>query len=577
MKLLALALYALLPFAPTTPARPQDELPELPDLKEELDRSIHWMRSKQHAPTGAYGTGVETTAWVVRAMAASPRRYQISDGPFVAGAVDYLLAHQAADGSIADAGASDEARMKQTRVATAALALVVDPGTRNGFNRAIAWLTTHGVDDPAAGEAPLETDKVKAAARVVELLARRNDDGSWEGEGGSVLATARNAYEIASCAGMLKPPKAAHDVHALPAFTAADAAAADAAIQKGARYLLSVAKDGKWGPPDRADAGITAMAIGALQAWPQPRPADVQKVIDDGLLWLASLQKEDGGIHQGMLANYVTSAAILALARSDSPKYGPYIAKARDYLVVLQSDEGEGYTPDHHYYGGIGYGGDERPDLSNLQMALEALSVSGLDKDHEAWDKALRFLQRCQNRSESNPLNLIVGSDVIVSGDDGGSGYMPGDSPAGYVTLPDGKKVPRSYGSMSYALLKGYVLAGLPKEDPRMQACFDWLQKNYTLDVNPGFEFAKDPSEAYQGLFYYFHVMARALDLYGVDAVVDRDGKAHNWRSELCGRLVAIQSKIDGSWVNSNAARWWEGNPVLATSYALLTLGEARP
>jgi hypothetical protein len=29
----------------------------------------------------------------------------------------------------------------------------------------------------------------------------------------------------------------------------------------------------------------------------------------------------------------------------------------------------------------------------------------------------------------------------------------------------------------------------------------------------------------------------------------------------------------DGSWINSNAARWYEGNPVLATAYAILTLG----
>ena len=40
---------------------------------------------------------------------------------------------------------------------------------------------------------------------------------------------------------------------------------------------------------------------------------------------------------------------------------------------------------------------------------------------------------------------------------------------------------------------------------------------------------------------------------------------------------MAMQSPEDGSWVNHNAPRWWEGNPVLATSYALLTLGAALP
>ena len=49
------------------------------------------------------------------------------------------------------------------------------------------------------------------------------------------------------------------------------------------------------------------------------------------------------------------------------------------------------------------------------------------------------------------------------------------------------------------------------------------------------------------------------------------------WRAEVCGRLVAMQSKIDGSWTNQNSPRWYEGNPLLATSYALLALEAALP
>jgi squalene-hopene/tetraprenyl-beta-curcumene cyclase len=130
---------------------------------------------------------------------------------------------------------------------------------------------------------------------------------------------------------------------------------------------------------------------------------------------------------------------------------------------------------------------------------------------------------------------------------------------------------------MSYALLKGYLFAGLPKDDPRMKACFDWVQKNYTLDVNPGFEAQSDPTAAYQGLYYYFHTMAKALDLYGVETITDRQGKPHAWRKELCGRIVSMQKKQDGSWLNENSPRWYEGNPILATAYALLSLDEALP
>ena len=71
--------------------------------------------------------------------------------------------------------------------------------------------------------------------------------------------------------------------------------------------------------------------------------------------------------------------------------------------------------------------------------------------------------------------------------------------------------------------------------------------------------------------------MAKSLALYGEETVVDASGKANPWRKQLCGRLVAMQKKEDGSWVNENAGRWWEGNPVLATTYALLSLDAAMP
>ena len=43
-----------------------------------------------------------------------------------------------------------------------------------------------------------------------------------------------------------------------------------------------------------------------------------------------------------------------------------------------------------------------------------------------------------------------------------------------------------------------------------------------------------------------------------------------NWRQDLALKLIQLQ-QTDGSWVNDNA-RWWEKEPVLVTSYALLSL-----
>jgi squalene-hopene/tetraprenyl-beta-curcumene cyclase len=553
------------------------------DVKPDIDGALRWMRSQQEAKDGSYASSVETTAWVLRSMVDSPRRYVRADGPFVARALDYLVSKQATDGSIHDANAPKEKIAEQTRLAAAALTLHADEATKPAIAKALAYIG----QDPASKEKPgpgwgdeaLPESKEELRTRVDAILKARGADGSWDGAGGKILVTAKNSVYLSRAASKLAPKAApaATSAKPLPAFEPSDRAKTLAALESGAKFLAGAGPDGKFGAPGKPDAGTTAMAIGALLAVPEPRAKEIQSCIDKGLAWIVSLQRPDGAIHDGKLANYVTSASIMTLARADRDEYKPVIAKARDFLVSLQADESEGYSEDQFFYGGIGYGSSERPDLSNLQMALEALSASGLEKGNDAFKRALKFLERCQNRSESNDIQIAEGSGVIQSGDDGGAGYLPGQSYAGYIELGNGVKVPRSYGSMSYALLKAYIFVGLPKEDPRMQAVWDWVRKNYTLDLNPGFESSPDPTAAYQGLFYYFHTMAKALDLYGEEEIVDAQGKKHAWRKELAGRLVAMQRKQDGAWINENNGRWWESNPVIATSYALLALGEALP
>jgi len=569
---------------PASDAVSQEPRPSeaIPSFKDELDLSVRWLRGTHDLTTGAYGGSVDGTAWVLYALAKCPRQYQAIDGPFVKRAVEYLLARQHADGWIADADADEAGRLAQTSRAAAALAVHVSAGTGPALGKAMQWLLARGVEAPDLGLPSGEVERGEALARSVALLRSRAADGSWEGPKGTegkVITTARNVAILSQYRAIVEPKAVkATTSRALPKFDAARRAEVDASVLAGARFLLRASVGGehaRWGAPGNPDAGITAMVAGALQAVPEPRPKDIQGAIDDALGWLVSLQREDGSIHQGRLANYVTSASVLALARR--PEFRGQVERARTFLVGLQADDQEGYSPDHPYYGGIGYGGDERPDLSNLQMALEALHVAGLPADDPAWQRAIVFLQRCQNRSESNDLRVERGGVTVHAGDDGGAAYAPGESKAGTIKLADGTEVPRSYGSMSYALLKGYVFAGLAKEDPRVQLLWKWLQEHYTLDLNPGFEVTDDPTAPYQGLFYYFHTMAKALDLFHEEVIVDGAGVRHAWRPELAGRLIAMQSQGDGSWVNGNAPAWWEGNPVLATAYALLTLEAARP
>jgi len=297
----------LLPLAASTQPVPQDE--KLPDLKGEIDLSIRWLRSVQDPATGAYGDSLEGTALVLRALARSPRHYVRRDGPLVASALDHLIEHQSEEGWIAEADATEAQRLEQTRAAARAFFLFVDGETTPALARSVAWLGRNGIADPAAGD-ELETPaRAEAAARAVRLLATRREDGAWDGKGGRVQATARAVLELSALYPVLRTKSAVpQGAELLPAFREVDRAQVDASVLRGARFLISAADDGRWGAPGQPDAGITAMVLGSLQAVPEPRPADVQAVIDSGLEWIASLQREDGSIHQGRLANYVTSA-----------------------------------------------------------------------------------------------------------------------------------------------------------------------------------------------------------------------------------------------------------------------------
>ena len=160
---------------------------------------------------------------------------------------------------------------------------------------------------------------------------------------------------------------------------------------------------------------------------------------------------------------------------------------------------------------------------------------------------------------------------VLVRSSDGGANYRPFDSKAGTVERPDGRLETRSYGSMTYALLKCYIFAGLTVDDPRVRDALAWLGKNYTWEENPGFE---TPELARQGLYYYYATAARALALAGAGATGGK-GIPDTWRDDLAARLLELQRE-NGAWVNE-VDRWMEGLPEVATAFALKALAETVP
>src|SRR5262249_14879726 len=150
------------------------------------------------------------------------------------------------------------------------------------------------------------------------------------------------------------------------------------------------------------------------------------------------------------------------------------------------------------------------------------------------------FVSRCQNiKGETNDQPWAAKTDdgsFIYSAAAGGSTKVT-DTPV------DGR-LP-GYGSMTYAGIKSLIYCGVGKDDQRVKKAYEWIQKNYTLESNPGM-----PKErAHWGLYYYYHTMAKCLEVMGVDEVVDAAGKKHDWRAELTAELAKRQQP-DGSWRN---------------------------
>lgn len=322
-------------------------------------------------------------------------------------------------------------------------------------------------------------------------------------------------------------------------------------VDRGLRWLRDhQLEDGSW---DHYP-GITALALTAFARSPRKYREDDGPFVRDAIEFLLECQKENGAFvsPDGELPAYNTSVCIMGLASLENPQYRPAIDKGANYLIELQADEGEGYESGDKFYGGIGYGSDLRPDLSNLQLSLEALKAADVPENHPVWTKAICFLERCQN--------LATYNDQPSAGNDGGFIYYPGQSYAGIT--PEGGL--RSYGTMTYAGLKSYIYAQLQIDDPRVQAALDWIKAHYTLDENPGLGKA--------GLYYYYVVFGRTFSVLGMRSIEDTDGNRHDWYRELAERIISLQ-KPDGYWVNENP-RWWEGSPALCTAYAILALSE---
>jgi Squalene-hopene cyclase C-terminal domain/Prenyltransferase and squalene oxidase repeat len=327
-----------------------------------------------------------------------------------------------------------------------------------------------------------------------------------------------------------------------------------AVVDKAYDFLKSRQKaDGSF-EPARGGPGPAALIAAALIRL--GKPVD-DPVVAKALAYLQKQVQADGGVYNRFLANYTTAIAITTFQEANAGgKYTTIIANASKFLKSLQ----KGGSADEQPFGGFGYDAKSRPDSSNTNFTIEALIAAGVPKDDPAVKNALLFISRCQNfPGEANKLEY---AKKATDDDKGGFVYNPADakSDKSDKRTPEGGL--RSEGGMTYAGLKSFLYAGVGKDDPRVKAAVDWIRRHYTLEENPG--------EKDAGLFYYYHVFAKAMAALGEDQFADAKGVKHDWRKELFDTLKGKQA-ADGSWTNKNG-QFLENTPELATAFALLSL-----
>jgi squalene-hopene/tetraprenyl-beta-curcumene cyclase len=370
----------------------------------------------------------------------------------------------------------------------------------------------------------------------------------------------------------------------------------DAGLAKATLFLLSrQSQDGSWrsdvySPFKNGDAltPVVLMALTALPADERPQAA-IQKSIEKGFDFLATLIGPEGTIappRPGIAYPVYTAAgALLALGDRSDVKSQQARQAWLSYLRERQLTEGNGWQPGDAFYGGWGYDAElpkkppegvptgplTEPNLSATVFALAALRAAGVEPPAAEFDKALQFVTRCQN--------FAADSDAAdAKFNDGGFFFVQSDvvrNKAGASGKDSqGRERFSSYGSATADGLRSFAAIGLPVDDPRVKAAWQWLAKNFSAEQHPGHYADGRQAERDSVYYYYCHSLAEALVHHPAELTeaesIDRDA----WARAIAAALLKRQ-KPDGSWSNPEV-EVREDDPLVATLLAMRALAMCR-
>ena len=359
----------------------------------------------------------------------------------------------------------------------------------------------------------------------------------------------------------------------------------------------------------------------------------LRHVHPDGSIW----KKPEPGTQGGGLANYNTAVCLSALHSLGRSDLTLVMQHARSYLAGTQYQNeglfrgGIGYGTDEGKPHADLSNSHMVFEAMRLTQDVEDLRAAGEPKADLDWDAALAFLAQVQNLASVNTNSWISteaddqggfiyrpmtqgamekakrektgkkgrGEAVGVEGGGGrgaGMGQPPeadfpetrmnpplrlagpggeeprerlehGENPVPPLHRPGAGEAVKAhpYGSMTYAGILSLIYAKVDAKDERVASAMYRAMRHCTLTENPGL--------GQEGLYYFYNTLSKCMAAMGEETVAKEDGDEVRWQDDLADRLMELQSD-DGFWVNENN-RWWEADPVLVTSYALLALSSA--
>lgn len=316
------------------------------------------------------------------------------------------------------------------------------------------------------------------------------------------------------------------------------------ALSKAANYLWNQqAEDGGWHSHTygllRSGQSLTPFVLDALLNIPESVSSRPAHAIDLAIAFIKRNTNAEGALGLADSTapdypNYATGLAVRVIARARRPGWERDVTLRIACLRAQQFTEENGWRREDPPYGVWGMGGERRRppepghvDLAMTRYVLEGLAAAGARPPDPALDRALVYLERCQN-PDGGFFFSTVNPDTNKAGEESGR-Y-------------------RSYGTTTADGILALRAAAV--SDDRLKRAEKWLTDHHRPDGAPGFDLA--PYQTWTTGLRFYYAAAAAQAIRGLP-------------------ILLPPQRADGSWANANNLVK-EDDPLIATAFAVRAL-----